>query len=326
MTATPLVTVVSPLYNGERYVPILIDCMRAQTYTNWRYVIVDNNSKDRTNELAMAGIAGDPRMSLVRNPETYGVIRNHNEAFRQVLPDSDWFRFLQADDVLMPECIERAVALGEAHPSIGLIGSWLKWGDDITSNELPEGVGCFAGKEIARRTLQGETYPFLTPSALMWRMDAVRSRSPFFDEQYLYADVMACYEVLRDHDFGMVDAIMTDVGRDEGSVTNKVTKSFNKLLGSNLHLFTRYAPEFLERDDYAERLEQHLTNYYTYLAHSSFERREPAFWDFHREMFRTCGLQVDESRIRSSAFRELRSHPRWMISKLVRSFFQERVA
>lgn len=323
LTDKPLVTVVSPLYNGERYVPVLIDCMRAQTWDNWRYVIVDNHSTDGTHEAARRCMGDDPRISLVRNPETWGVIRNHNEAFRQVHPESRWFRFLQADDVLRPQCLERSIELGERHSRIGIVGSWLQWGDELTSNQFPPDVNAFSGREVARRTLLGEVYPFLTPSGLLWRMDAVRGRVPFFDERFLYADVMACYEVLRDWDFGVVDAVLTDVGRDEASVTNRVTKSFNKLLGSNMHLFTLFGREYLDVAEYQARLEQHLANYYAYLGRSRFERREAAFWTFHQQVFADCGLRIDPSRLRAAAIRQLRENPRWMIASLVRSFLPE---
>jgi glycosyltransferase involved in cell wall biosynthesis len=163
----PLVTVVSPLYNGERYARIILDCMLAQTFRNWRYVIVDNHSSDATSAIAQEYVERDERIRLIRNPETYGVIRNHNEGFRQVDPASSYFRFLQADDVLMPDCLQRSVALAEQYPTTGIIGSWLQWGGEITSNQFPEGVGLFDGREVARRTLAGEVYPFLSPSGLL---------------------------------------------------------------------------------------------------------------------------------------------------------------
>ncbi len=323
LTDQPLVTVVSPLYNGERYVPILIDCMRAQTWTNWRYVIVDNHSTDGTNQAAQDCIGEDSRITLVRNPETYGVIKNHNVAFDQVTADCTWFRFLQADDVLTADCLQRSIELGEKHPRVGVVGSWLQWGDEVTSNQFPEGVNFFSGREVSRRTLLGEVYPFLTPSALLWRMAAVRHRPTFFDERYLYSDVMACYEVLREWDFGVVNVVLTDVGRDEASVTNRVTKSFNKLLGSNLHLFTRYGREVLDDAAYQTRLEQRLADYYAYLGRSLFERREPEFWAFHRDMFAQCGLPLDRTRVRASAMEQLRDQPRWMLSMLVKSFLPQ---
>jgi hypothetical protein len=135
---------------------------------------------------------------------------------------------------------------------------------------------------------------------------------------------MACYEILRRWDFGLVDAVLTDVGRDEASVTNRVTRSFNKLLGSNLHLFTLYGREFLSPAAFANRLEEHLTGYYSYLARSRFERREPAFWDFHRSVFAECGLELEGSRVWRTMWSELRQNPRWMLRNLVYSLIPEK--
>ena len=137
---------------------------------------------------------------------------------------------------------------------------------------------------------------------------------------------MACYEALRDWDFGLVDGVMTEVGRDEASVTNRVTKSFNRMLGSNLHLLTMYGPEFLDDAELAIRVEQHLVNYYGYLGRSRFERREPAFWDFHRDMLAQCGVRLDPARLRQATFAALRTHPRWMLRNLVYSFLPEKSA
>jgi len=314
------VTVVSPLYNGERHARSCIECVLAQTWKNWRYVIVDNHSSDATNAIAMAYAAQDERIRVVRNPETFGVIRNHNEGFRQVEPGSAYFRFLQADDVLRPDCLEAGVALAEAHPSVGIVGSWLQWGDRVTANELPAAVNVFPGRETARRVLLGETYPFLSPSGLLFRMTAVQAREPFFDESYLYADVQACYEILRHWDFGLVDRVLTEVGKDEASVTNKVTRSFNKLLASNLHLFVAYGPEYLSEAEYAKALAERLDTYYTFLGRSRFERREPAFWAFHRDAFGRCSLTLDDRRVRDASRRLLKDRPIAMLRVWARSF------
>ncbi|MGK7932184.1 MAG: glycosyltransferase family 2 protein [Microcystaceae cyanobacterium] len=52
-TYTPFVSVIIPIYNGEADIPDLIDCLRSQTYPNYlvEYLLVNNNSQDRTDEL-----------------------------------------------------------------------------------------------------------------------------------------------------------------------------------------------------------------------------------------------------------------------------------
>ena len=48
----PLVSVITPVYNGEEFLPECIESVLAQTYQNWDYTIVNNRSTDRTLEIA----------------------------------------------------------------------------------------------------------------------------------------------------------------------------------------------------------------------------------------------------------------------------------
>jgi glycosyltransferase involved in cell wall biosynthesis len=50
--AQPLVSVVTPVYNGAEYLRQCIESVLAQSYENWDYLIVNNCSKDRTLEIA----------------------------------------------------------------------------------------------------------------------------------------------------------------------------------------------------------------------------------------------------------------------------------
>ena len=315
----PIVTIVSPLYNGERHVRGLAESVLAQTYANWRLVIIDNHSKDGTNALASEYTARDERVRVVRNPETVDVISNHNIGFREIAPGSAYFRFLQADDRLVEDALAKGITLAEANPRVGIVGSHLQWGEETTSTEFDSSVPVHEGHDVAARTLLGETYPCLTPSGLLYRMEAVRHRQPFFQPEFLYADVMAFYEVLRDWDFGLVPEVLTVVGRDTGSVTNVVTKSYNKMFASNLHLLTRYGPEFIDDRRYQQRLDVRLQLYYEYLGRSWFDLRRPGFWEFHAAGFSTGGLKLEKSRVRREALKFLRSDPEAAIRAVARN-------
>src|SRR5439155_13185774 len=72
-----LVSVVTPVFNGERYLRECIESVLAQTYTNWDYVIVDNQSTDRTNEIAHEYAARDPRIRVIRNDAFVRVVQNY---------------------------------------------------------------------------------------------------------------------------------------------------------------------------------------------------------------------------------------------------------
>ena len=78
--------VVTPVYNGERFLHESIESVLQQTYDEWRYVIVDNRSTDRTAEIAADYAARDGRISLSQNREFLPIMANWNHALR-LLPD-----------------------------------------------------------------------------------------------------------------------------------------------------------------------------------------------------------------------------------------------
>src|SRR2546422_11003588 len=96
----PLVSVVTPVYNGESYLRECIDSVLAQTYSNWDYTIVDNCSSDRTLEIALEYAARDSRIRVHRNEIFVRVNENFNNAVRQISAQSQYCKVVAADDWL----------------------------------------------------------------------------------------------------------------------------------------------------------------------------------------------------------------------------------
>ena len=63
----PLVSIVLPVYNGEKYLEISIKSCLAQTYTNWELLIVDDGSTDRSAEIAKSYEEKDSRINYHKN-------------------------------------------------------------------------------------------------------------------------------------------------------------------------------------------------------------------------------------------------------------------
>src|SRR5579862_6129192 len=115
-TSQPLVSIVTPVYNGEEYLVECIESVLAQTYQNWEYVIVNNCSTDNTAEIASRYQARDARIKLVNCTDFLGVIGNHNRAFRLISPQSAYCKVVCADDSLFPECVQKLVETAEQNP------------------------------------------------------------------------------------------------------------------------------------------------------------------------------------------------------------------
>jgi glycosyltransferase involved in cell wall biosynthesis len=118
-TPRPRVSVAIPAFNAESWIGDAIESVLRQTFSDFELVVVDDASQDGTAEVASA--VTDDRIRLVRNPANLGHSGNWNRAVS--LCRAPFVKFLCADDVLRPDCLEKMVGLAEAEPSVGMVFS-----------------------------------------------------------------------------------------------------------------------------------------------------------------------------------------------------------
>jgi glycosyltransferase involved in cell wall biosynthesis len=296
--------VVTPVYNGEPYLAECIESVLAQTYENWAYVIVDNCSTDRSLEIAESYARREPRICIHNNTQFLPALQNLNHAFRQISPDSKYCKAVHADDWLFPECLARMVELAEANPSVGIVSAYRLEEDRVDLDGLPYPSTSVPGREVCRSSLLDDLNVFGSPTSLLIRSDVIRSRDPFYDESILHTDTDACYDILRNHDFGFVHQVLTFTRRHNESRT-AIAQRFNTRRLAKLSLFLRHAPVYLTEAEYQQRLKRLLANYYRYLAKSVFELREKEFWEYHQAGLKKLGYPVSTLRLFKASFLEL---------------------
>ena len=113
----PLVSVVTPVYNGERYLAECIESVLSQSFEDFEYVILNNCSSDGTRRIAES-YAKDPRIRIHHNDRLIPVIANYNRAGALASPGARYLKYLAADDLLLPDCLKKMVDIAEAHPSV----------------------------------------------------------------------------------------------------------------------------------------------------------------------------------------------------------------
>ena len=120
MTA-PSVTVLMTVYNGERYLAETIESILEQTFTDFRFLILDNASTDNSREIVRS--YADPRIDLVALPENIGQARALNLGIEMI--ESPLIARIDADDIAEPTRLEKQVAAFEkASPQTAVIGTW----------------------------------------------------------------------------------------------------------------------------------------------------------------------------------------------------------
>ena len=115
MTFQPLVSVVTPVFNTEKYLSECIESVLAQSYENWEYVIVNNCSTDRSLDIAQSYAENDPRIRIHNNKDHLSLLQNSNHALRQISPESKYCKVIHADDWIFKDCIKKMVEIASGN-------------------------------------------------------------------------------------------------------------------------------------------------------------------------------------------------------------------
>lgn len=102
-----LVSIITPMYNGERFVDQTIKSVLAQTYPYWEMLIVDDGSKDSSPEIARTYSVNESRIRLIQQPNA-GSAAARNNALRHA--KGKFICFLDADDLWDSEFLSRQIA------------------------------------------------------------------------------------------------------------------------------------------------------------------------------------------------------------------------
>lgn len=286
-----MISVVTPVYNCEKYLTECIESIIAQTYENWEYVIVNNCSTDKTLEIAESYAQKDSRIRIHNNKEFLNLMPNWNHAMRQISKESKYCKIVHADDWLFPECLEKMVEIAEKHPSIGIVGAYRLDENQINLDGLPYPDQYFSGKEICRQSLLGGPYLFGSPTSILIRCDVIQNREKFYNEDNIHADQEVCFEILQNFDFGFVHQILTFTRRHNETNTTFTNRLKTFRLG-HLTVLKKYGPKVFTKEEYEQRLNNMLKNYYRFLARCVFEFQGKEFWQYHRKALKKIGLSI----------------------------------
>jgi glycosyltransferase involved in cell wall biosynthesis len=113
---TPLVSIIVPVYNGERYLRESLDSILNQSYPRCEVLVMDDASTDRTPEIIAS--YGE-RVRCFRQPQNRGIYGNMNDGAG--LARGDYLAFYHSDDVYSPEIVAREVRFLERYLEAGAV-------------------------------------------------------------------------------------------------------------------------------------------------------------------------------------------------------------
>jgi hypothetical protein len=124
----PAVSVIMPVFNGERHLAEAIDSVLAQTFADFELLIVDDASTDGTRAVIEQYAAREPRIRARFMEVNSGAIGARNEALR--LSQADLIANMDADDVSLPGRFATQVEFLHSHRDIAAVGSYVRIIDD----------------------------------------------------------------------------------------------------------------------------------------------------------------------------------------------------
>lgn len=188
-TSTPVVTIAIPTYNSARYLEETIDAVMRQTFTDWELVIVDDASTDGTASILgkLPSILHDPRVRVFHNDHNLRMVGNWNAAVSR--SRGRFLKLLCADDILVPDCIDRQVRALDAHPS-AVVASGARVIINSRGKRLfvRNGIGrtgLYPGRAMIRRSIMSGTNIIGDPVNVMWRRSAMEEVG-IFDPSVVY--------------------------------------------------------------------------------------------------------------------------------------------
>ena len=127
----PLVSVVMPVYNSEKFVAEAIDSILGQTLTDFEFIIVDDGSTDSSPAIIQSRAQQDPRIRFIQHAENRGHAAARNTGMERV--SGRFITGMDSDDISLPLRFERQAACLEAHPEIGAVGTFYRKCDEDLS-------------------------------------------------------------------------------------------------------------------------------------------------------------------------------------------------
>lgn len=240
MRTNPLVTVLMPVYNGEKYLREAVGSILGQTLTDFEFLILDDGSTDSSAEIIQS--YSDPRIRLIRNERNRGISAVLNQGLE--LASSELIARMDADDISYPDRLEKQAGFFQDQPDYALLSTWARV---ITADKRP------VRTEKWRTAYYYYNLNFacwIYHSTVMYRKSAVRDSGKY---STTYAeDHNLWWQLARHHKIHNLSEVLLDY----------------RLTGESLSRVTRKAAYEAAQQEQVERNIRYYTGHTLQLSHS----------------------------------------------------------
>ncbi len=120
----PLVSVIMPAYNSEKYISVAIESILNQSFKDFEFIIIDDGSTDKTWEIIQEYAKKDWRIVPVRNEENLNNYARRNKGIK--MSKGKYVVWQDSDDISLPGRLKKQVNFMEKNPEVGICGSFMQ--------------------------------------------------------------------------------------------------------------------------------------------------------------------------------------------------------
>jgi glycosyltransferase involved in cell wall biosynthesis len=225
---TPLVSIGIPTYNGAKYLRESVDSVLAQSFVGFELIIIDDVSSDESWAIAEEYARKDARVSAVRNSQRLGLVANFNRCIE--LTKGPFVCVWHQDDVMMPQNIEKKVALMEANPQVGFVHSNVLMIDDrgqvLSEHWEPDSRRDYtsSGWEFFLKMIEPDKNYVCCPSVVA-RRECYKNLGMFREELFFACDWELWMRFALDYDVACLGTPLIQFRRHGASVSHGVEGS-----------------------------------------------------------------------------------------------------
>lgn len=221
----PLISVLLPVYNAEKYLGNAIESVLNQSFTNFEFLLINDGSTDGSKQIIRS--YSDPRIRFIDNTENRGLIQVLNQGLN--LAKGKYIARMDADDICNLERFQKQIDFLEKNPDHGVCGTHIKVIDTGEIIKRP-----LSDAELRWWIFKGS--PLAHPSVLMRRDILIDHQLQYHIEAYLVEDFDLWWRMSFNCKMANLDEVLLDYrvhSEQESSKSEKQSENLKK----NLDLF-----------------------------------------------------------------------------------------
>lgn len=228
----PLVTIICLCYNHEQFVVESLNSVLNQSYKNIELIIADDCSTDSSEKTIKNWLENYPDIQFISNETNLGNTKTFNKALK--IAKGDYVIDLAADDVLLPNCVEKQIDtfLNSNQKKLAIV-----YGNAEIISENKQHLRYYYEvnheKKVLKKPATGDIYSsILSQSSMICSVASMVKREVLdelkgYDENLAYEDLDLWIRTARNYNFEFIDSVLIQKRELENSLGSQFYKKFN---------------------------------------------------------------------------------------------------